>query len=202
VPCRVSASAIAPIRGDRSLPGRIHALLRLVQKRWPPEPPPSGPGEVLCRTVCNEYQEWLRVQRGLAKASIDGLMWEGRPFLSWYTERSHATSFISIRDIDAYFEMRALGLRRRSPRCRVPEPREGTSEFPVDQRVARRLRAMSGRSPQRHHSNQQSCSVIVAPLARPPSADYLISRLRIFSLVYGCGQAWRQAEERGAKIAS
>ena len=94
----------------------IHALLRLAQKRWPPEPPPSGPGEVLCRTVCNEYQEWLRVQRGLAKASIDGLMWEGRPFLSWYTERSHATSFmgLSIRDIDAYFEMRAPGLRRRS----------------------------------------------------------------------------------------
>ncbi len=56
------------------------------------------------------------MQRGLAKASIDGLMWEGRPFLSWYTERSHATSFmgLSIRDIDAYFEMRALGLRRRS----------------------------------------------------------------------------------------
>jgi integrase/recombinase XerD len=94
----------------------IHALLRLVQKRWPPEPPASGPGEVLCRTVCNEYQEWLRVQRGLAKASIDALMWEGRHFLSWYAERSRATSFmgISIKDIDAYFEMRAPGLRRRS----------------------------------------------------------------------------------------
>ena len=94
----------------------IHALLRLVQKRWPPEPPAAGPGEVLCRAVCNEYQEWLRVQRGLAKASIDALMWEGRRFLSWYTERTRVAGFmeLSIGDIDAYFEMRAPGLRRRS----------------------------------------------------------------------------------------
>jgi len=107
----------APAAQWKSIPrSGIHALLRLVQKRWPPEPPASGRGEVLCRTVCHEYQEWLRVQRGLAKASIDALMWEGRHFLSWYTERTHATSFmgLSIRDIDAYFEIRAPGLRRRS----------------------------------------------------------------------------------------
>lgn len=95
----------------------IRALLRLVQKRWPPEPLASSPGELLCRSVCNEYREWLHVKRGLAKASIRALMWEGRHFLSWYTARSsaHDLTELNIRDIDVYFEMHAAaGLRRRS----------------------------------------------------------------------------------------
>jgi hypothetical protein len=57
------------------------------------------------------------VQRGLAKASIRALMWEGRHFLSWYVERSPVDDFweLTVRDIDIYFEMRAAtGLGRRS----------------------------------------------------------------------------------------
>ena len=94
----------------------IHALLRLVQKRWPPEPMASDPGEIVCRAVCNEYREWLSEQRGLAVATADDLMWEARHFLAWYTERTGATSFmeLGIGDIDAYFKMRAPGLRRKS----------------------------------------------------------------------------------------
>lgn len=94
----------------------IHALLRLVQKQWPPEPKASEPGEILCRVVCNEYREWLIEQRGLAVATVDDLMWEARHFLAWYTERSGVASFteLGIGDIDAYFEMRVPGLRRRS----------------------------------------------------------------------------------------
>jgi len=94
----------------------IHALLRLVQKPWPPEPPPASPAEALCRSVCNEYREWLHEQRGLAKASIRALLWEGRHFLSWYIARSCVDDLaeLNIRDIDIYFEMRAAGLRRRS----------------------------------------------------------------------------------------
>jgi integrase/recombinase XerD len=95
----------------------IHALLRLVQKRWPPEPPAASLGEALCRSVCDEYREWLDVQRGLAKASIRALMWEGRNFLSWYAARSAGDDLaeLNIGDIDTYFEMRAAaGLRRRS----------------------------------------------------------------------------------------
>ncbi len=95
----------------------IHKLLRLVQKRWPPEPPTASPAEALCRSVCNEYREWLHVQRRLAKASIRALMWEGRNFLSWYTARSAGDELadLNVRDIDTYFEMRAAaGLRRRS----------------------------------------------------------------------------------------
>ena len=107
----------SPAAQWKSIPrSGIHALLRLVQKRWPPEPAASDPGEILCRAVCSEYREWLQVQRGLAAATVDALMWEARHFLSWYTERTGAVGFmeLSIRDIDAYFEMRAPGLRRKS----------------------------------------------------------------------------------------
>lgn len=94
----------------------IHALLRLVQKPWPPEQPPASPAEALCRSVCNEYRELLQVQRGLAQASIRALMWEGRNFLSWYAARSSLDDLrkLNVRDVDIYFEMRAAGLRRRS----------------------------------------------------------------------------------------
>jgi integrase/recombinase XerD len=94
----------------------IHALLRLVRKRWPPEPVASNPVEVLCRTVCKEYREWLIEQRGLAVASVDALMWEARQFLRWYTERTGVAGFMQLQigDIDVYFKMRAPGLRRRS----------------------------------------------------------------------------------------
>jgi integrase/recombinase XerD len=95
----------------------IHALLRLVQKRWPPELPPANPAEALCRSVCDEYREWLHVQRGLAKASIRALMWEGRNFLSWFNARRTGDDLaeLNIGEIDTYFEMRAAaGLRRRS----------------------------------------------------------------------------------------
>jgi hypothetical protein len=66
--------------------------------------------------VCSAYREWLRGERGLADASVDDLMGEARHFLSWYTERSGAIGFmqLGIGDVDAYFEMRAPGLRRRS----------------------------------------------------------------------------------------
>jgi integrase/recombinase XerD len=94
----------------------IHALLRLVQKRWPPEPPAASLREALCRSVCNEYRDLLEVQHGLAKASIRALMWEGRNFLSWYAARSAGDDLaeLNISDIDLYFAMRAAGLRRRS----------------------------------------------------------------------------------------
>ena len=82
-----------------------------MQKPWPP----ASPAEALCRSVCNEYREWLQVQRGLAKASIRALMWEGRNFLSWYVARSPLDDLrkLNVRDIGSYFEMRAAGLRRR-----------------------------------------------------------------------------------------
>lgn len=97
----------------------IHALLRLVLEHWPPEPVLSDPREIFCRTVCAEYEAWLTTERGLAAASIDALMWEARHFCAWYIGRAGTSSFrgLSIRDVDAYFEIRAAsGLRRRSLR--------------------------------------------------------------------------------------
>jgi integrase/recombinase XerD len=85
-------------------------------KQWPPEPATSDAGELLCREVCNQYQTWLREERGLAVASIVALMWEARYFCAWYIGRSDTPSFmdLGIRDVDSYFEMRAPGLRRKS----------------------------------------------------------------------------------------
>jgi len=107
----------SPSPGWSSRPrSSVHALLRLARKRWPPEPVTSDPCEILCRSVCREYCEWLTEQRGLAVASVDDLMWEARNFLVWYTNRTSIASFkeLCIKDIDAYFTMRAPGLRRRS----------------------------------------------------------------------------------------
>lgn len=49
-------------------------------------------------------------------ASIDGLMWEAQHFLTWYIARVDATSLVnlSIQGVDAYLDMRAPGLRRKS----------------------------------------------------------------------------------------
>ena len=94
----------------------IHGLLKLALKRWPPELPAADAGDLLCREVCEQYQTWLREQRGLAAASIYALMWEGRCFCVWYVNRSGTASFagLNVRDVDAYMEMRAPGLTRRS----------------------------------------------------------------------------------------
>jgi integrase/recombinase XerD len=94
----------------------IHGLLRLALKRWPPEPATFDASSLLCREVCEEYQTWLQKERGLAVASINDLMWEARSFCTWYIARSGTLGFmeLGIQDVDAYFEMRAPGLRRKS----------------------------------------------------------------------------------------
>lgn len=107
----------APARYWVSIPrAGIHGLLKIAMKRWPPEPPAVDAGELLCREICGEYQTWLREHRGLAAASIDALMWEARYFCAWYIRRSSTDSFadLNVRDVDAYTEMRAPGLTRRS----------------------------------------------------------------------------------------
>jgi integrase/recombinase XerD len=94
----------APARYWVSIPrSGIHGLLRLALKRWPPEPATSDAGELLCREVCDQYQTWLREERGLAVASIDALMWEARYFCAWYIGRSDTPSFmdLGIQDVDS-----------------------------------------------------------------------------------------------------
>jgi integrase/recombinase XerD len=85
-------------------------------KRWPPEPAATGAGELLCREVCDQYQTWLREERGLATASVDALMWEARNFCAWFVKHSNATGFadLTVRDVDIYMDIRARGLTRKS----------------------------------------------------------------------------------------
>jgi integrase/recombinase XerD len=107
----------APARYWMSIPrSGIHGLLKFTLKRWPPEPAAADAGELLCRKVCDQYQTWLREQRGLAAASIYALMWEARYFCAWYIKRCDTAGFVNlnVRDVDAYMDMRAPGLTRRS----------------------------------------------------------------------------------------
>jgi site-specific recombinase XerD len=107
----------APAPRWESIPrAGIHGLLRLAMRRWPPEPATSDARELLFREICNQYEAWLREERGLADPSIYVLMWEARHFCAWYVGRTDTPGFmkLGIRDLDAYFDMRARGLRRRS----------------------------------------------------------------------------------------
>lgn len=47
----------------------IHALLRLVQGQWPPARKVTCAADAVRFTICNEYEAWLRDERGLARAS-------------------------------------------------------------------------------------------------------------------------------------
>lgn len=93
----------------------IHALLKLALKRWPPEPAAINAGERLCRGVCDQYQTWLREERGLATASVDALLWEARHFCAWFIKHPNASfADLTVRDLDIYMDMRARGLTRKS----------------------------------------------------------------------------------------
>lgn len=93
----------------------IHALLKLALKRWPPEPAATDAGGRLCREVCDQYQTWLREERGLAMASVDALLWEARNFCAWLIKHSNASfADLTVRDLDIYMDMRARGLTRKS----------------------------------------------------------------------------------------
>jgi site-specific recombinase XerD len=93
----------------------IHALLKLALKRWPPETAAINAGERLCREVCDQYQTWLREERGLATASVDALLWEAQNFCAWLITHSNAIfADLTVRDLDIYMDMRARGLTRKS----------------------------------------------------------------------------------------
>lgn len=94
----------------------IHALLRLVQGQWPPAPKVTCAADALRFTICDEYETWLREERGLARPSIDAFLWEARHFLAWQLERCGAEDLmdLSVGDIDRYMDLRALKLTRSS----------------------------------------------------------------------------------------
>ena len=93
-----------------------HALLRLAQGQWPPAPKVTCAADALRFTICDEYDTWLRDERGLARPSIVALLWEARHFLAWQLGRCGAESLmeLSVGDIDRYMDLRAPRLTRKS----------------------------------------------------------------------------------------
>lgn len=94
----------------------IHALLRLAQGQCPPAPKVTCNADALRFTICDEYETWLREERGLARPSIVALLWEAQHFLAWQLGRCGADSLIelTVEDIDRYMDLRAPKLTRKS----------------------------------------------------------------------------------------
>ncbi|MEN5279400.1 hypothetical protein ABE527_21040 [Brucella sp. TWI432] len=94
----------------------IHALLWLAQGEWPPAPKATCAADALRFAICDDYKTWLREERGLAAASIDELMWEGRNFLAWQLDRHVPDSLMTmtVNDIDRYMDTRSHHQTRRS----------------------------------------------------------------------------------------
>lgn len=92
----------------------IHALLRLAQGQWPPAPKVTCAADAQRVRICEEYEAWLLDERGLARSSIDALLWEARHFLAWQLEGYVADDLmdLSVGDIDRYMDLRALRLTR------------------------------------------------------------------------------------------
>jgi hypothetical protein len=107
----------SPGRYWHSIPrSGIHALLRLAQGQWPSAPKAICAADALRFAICDEYQTWLREERGLAAASIDALMWEGRNFLTWQLDRHGVDSLMTmtVADIDRYMDARSPHQARKS----------------------------------------------------------------------------------------
>ena len=94
----------------------IHALLRLAQGQWPPVRKITCAADAVRFTICDEYETWLREERGLVRPSIVALLWEARHFLAWQLGRCGAESLmeLNVGDIDRYMDMRASKLTRKS----------------------------------------------------------------------------------------
>lgn len=94
----------------------IHALLRLAQGQWPPAPRVTCDADAVRFTICDEYESWLREERGLVRPSIVALLWEARHFLAWQLGRCGAGSpmDLNVGDIDHYMDLRAPKLTRKS----------------------------------------------------------------------------------------
>ncbi len=165
----------APARDWISIPrSGIHGLLKVALKRWPPEAIASTAGEALCLDVCNQYRTWLHEERGLARVSIDALLWEARNFCAWHCGHADSAGFagLSSRDTDAYFETRAPGLRRKSLKD-----------------VAERLRSFLRHLQRAGHIRADLASRVIAPtLYAYESIQSVLSKDQITTILQSAGK--------------
>ena len=91
----------------------IHALMRLVHGQWPPAIKPACEADEVRFSICDEYEIWLREERGMACASVAALMWEARNFLAWQIDCGNdGLADLSVTDVDRYMDLRAPKLTR------------------------------------------------------------------------------------------
>jgi len=83
----------------------IPGLLRFVQGRWPPTPPPVNDVERFHRSLCASYTDWLDRCRGLSAPSIELHGQRAAQLLTWLGERAspERVSDLTVKEIDAYF---------------------------------------------------------------------------------------------------
>ncbi len=83
----------------------IPGLLRFVQGRWPPPPPPVNDVERFQRYLCASYTDWLDECRGLSAASVKLHGQRAAQLLTWLGNRASAecVSDLTVKEIDAYF---------------------------------------------------------------------------------------------------
>jgi integrase/recombinase XerD len=93
----------------------VHMLLRLVRGQWPPAPVACSVRERFHAGLIDEYDTWMRDLRGLAATTRSGRRAESRRFLEWLAERGteRRLGSITVADMDAYVEWRALAMSRR-----------------------------------------------------------------------------------------
>jgi integrase/recombinase XerD len=96
----------------RSAPIRL--LLRTVQRQWPPVVPPTTPLGIFHQQLLDDCARWLADCRGLAPRTIAARLGQGRQFLDWLGERGSQERLVdlSVADLDAYLQFRALSVRR------------------------------------------------------------------------------------------
>jgi site-specific recombinase XerD len=91
----------------------IHALLRLAHGQWPPAIRPICVADAARFAIGDEYEIWLREERGLACSSVAALMWEARNFLAWQSDHGiDGLAGLSVVDVDRYMDLRAPKLTR------------------------------------------------------------------------------------------
>lgn len=94
--------------------GGIHRFLAFVQGRWPPQYTAANEHERTINAVLVEYEEALRRQRALARATIVYRIDEARRFLRQLpgSDLRASLASVSIQSVDRYIKARASGMVR------------------------------------------------------------------------------------------